>query len=152
MQYARRHALNYNPAYRRWDGAGGDCTNFVSQALKHGGWQTIDGFKYSAWYWWYGANDESLTWVSVPWQYNFIASRRRGHQVSNVYSLQAGDVLAIDWYSDGRLDHFAVITGKDHYGEFYLSYHSNDRLDIPLSTVYAWNNYRMRVYAWRMNY
>lgn len=35
--YARKHALNYNTAYRSFAGQGGDCANFVSQCIYNGG-------------------------------------------------------------------------------------------------------------------
>ena len=37
VKYALKHAHNYNPEYKDWDGEGGDCANFVSQALRAGG-------------------------------------------------------------------------------------------------------------------
>ncbi len=41
VAYAQKYWNNYNPAYPDFNGqgAGGDCTNFVSQALKAGGWK-----------------------------------------------------------------------------------------------------------------
>lgn len=36
-QYLEGYWSNYNPAYRSFAGGGGDCTNFVSQALYAGG-------------------------------------------------------------------------------------------------------------------
>lgn len=36
VAYARRWALERNPAYLNFDGLGGDCTNFVSQCLYAG--------------------------------------------------------------------------------------------------------------------
>jgi hypothetical protein len=37
--YARKHALNNNSNYRRYDV---DCTNFISQAVRAGGWKMIN--------------------------------------------------------------------------------------------------------------
>ncbi|MFD3736127.1 amidase domain-containing protein, partial [Streptomyces sp. NPDC058632] len=46
--YAKRYWSDYNPAYPNYNGAGagGDCTNFVSQALKEGGWKHVPGYVY----------------------------------------------------------------------------------------------------------
>lgn len=60
VNYARRYwgpnDSNYNPAYRNYNGSGGDCTNFVSQALNWGGWQHTSGAYLSLNAWWYNPN------------------------------------------------------------------------------------------------
>ncbi|MGO4754976.1 amidase domain-containing protein, partial [Streptomyces sp. 2MCAF27] len=37
--YAEKYWKNYNTAYRRFNSAGGDCTNYISQSLYAGGWK-----------------------------------------------------------------------------------------------------------------
>lgn len=43
VDYAMKYALNYNPRYPDYKGVGGDCANFVSQALHAGGKPMIGG-------------------------------------------------------------------------------------------------------------
>lgn len=42
--YLEKYWNNYNKSYRDFSKNGGDCTNFVSQALKAGGWQHKSGY------------------------------------------------------------------------------------------------------------
>lgn len=51
--YARAYAENPNPEYRDFTNSGGDCTNFVSQALLAGGWTEIGKYSYTSSYAWY---------------------------------------------------------------------------------------------------
>ncbi|MEU1409970.1 amidase domain-containing protein, partial [Streptomyces sp. NPDC005728] len=48
VSYATKYWNNYNPDYPDYNGhgAGGDCTNFVSQSLKAGGWKHVPGYTY----------------------------------------------------------------------------------------------------------
>ncbi|MEU1409434.1 amidase domain-containing protein, partial [Streptomyces sp. NPDC005728] len=48
VAYATKYWKNYNTSYPDYNGqgAGGDCTNFVSQSLKAGGWKHVPGYTY----------------------------------------------------------------------------------------------------------
>jgi len=65
VQYAQKWAKSFNPDYVQFPN---DCTNFVSQALRAGGWEMVgadvtDTFSDSKW--WYGLS--SITQASHTW-------------------------------------------------------------------------------------
>lgn len=78
VDYAYEYWSNYNSAYFDFDpdeGYGGDCTNFVSQAIFEGGDATMafpqnyqPGIGNPGWYY-VSVNDRSKAWVEVNWFY-----------------------------------------------------------------------------------
>lgn len=63
--YLETYWQNYNPNYRDFSGSGGDCTNFVSQALRAGGWTDVSGLYTNSNYWWYNSLNQTYSWTSV---------------------------------------------------------------------------------------
>lgn len=55
--YANQYAENYNDYYKSFNNDGGDCTNFVSQCLCHGGYSRSDSSSKS-----FGINKETTAW------------------------------------------------------------------------------------------
>ena len=55
VEYALRWALGRNPMFPDYSGHGhgGDCTNFVSQAMLAGGWTTVTGWRADRTAWWF---------------------------------------------------------------------------------------------------
>lgn len=45
-----------------------------------------------------------------------------------------GDLMYFDWSGDGNIDHSSIITEIDG-NEIYLTYHSTDRKNKPLSVI-----------------
>ncbi|WP_148311530.1 amidase domain-containing protein [Amycolatopsis japonica] len=142
VRYARTFAINYNPAYERY---GNDCTNFVSQVMRAGGWTDVgspgpDGpdkwFQYNRF-------SHSRTWTIAHEfsDFGFYHSRRLRNYGGETPLI--ADVVSADWengVADGHVDHLMVITenapGNIHdWSKIKLTYHTADQLDIPLSTV-----------------
>ena len=123
--YANTYWDNYNSAYRTFDGHGGDCTNFVSQAMRHGGWSDDLGWYRSTSNWWYNSSNQTWTWINVGYFFDFTNQSGRGSIAGHVSDLQIGDVLQVDFQSDGVKDHTMVVTAKSG-STIYLTYHSND--------------------------
>ncbi len=148
--YARLWWNTANPAYRNWL-PDNDCTNFVSQSLKNGGWQYTTRYPSSKWWtsaWWYASDDQTRAWTAADWFYSFIPSRATlAPQTSD---LRVGDVLQIDWTGDGSVDHATIVTKKDSNNRLYLTYHSNNRLDKPLSDIVA-QYPKAKYYGWKLN-
>ncbi|HZU14839.1 MAG TPA: amidase domain-containing protein [Chloroflexota bacterium] len=128
--YADTYWSNYNPAWPSFANSGGDCTNFVSQALYAGGIAMRTSPTYSgnaAWYmikvhnrWsysnpWVNAQDDSvfleqhLTGIKVV---ATIYGAAPGQTVSDG-DAQPGDVVLYDWNNDGTFDHEAIVTASD---------------------------------------
>ncbi|MFD4633786.1 amidase domain-containing protein [Streptomyces sp. NPDC058284] len=136
-QYAEKYWRSYNPAYRKFNGAGGDCTNFVSQALKAGGWKPVPGSAYDYRNWWYESAGQSTSWVGVnEWAW-FTLSNRRAPNLASAYQLDVGDVLQVDFDKNGSKDHTMLVTYRDRQGMPYLTYHSTDTYRRSLASVVA---------------
>ncbi|WP_030786501.1 amidase domain-containing protein [Streptomyces sp. NRRL S-920] len=147
-RYAERYWSNYNPAYRKFNGAGGDCTNFVSQALKAGGWKPVPGSAYDYRNWWYGSASQSTSWVGVnEWAW-FTLSNLRAPNLSSVYKLDVGDVLQVDFDKNGSKDHTMLVTYRNRRGMPYLTYHSTDTVRRSLASILA-SSPNARYFAYR---
>ncbi len=140
VEYARRWALSRNPLFVDFTGQGGNCTNFVSQAVYAGSCvmnETVD----FGWYY-RSENDRAPAWSSVEYFYAFMtgapafASRNGGvgPYAAEVPARMAeiGDVVQLadaegDWYH-------TLIISRIEPNEIYVCAHSNDALDRPLSS------------------
>ncbi|MFB7667909.1 amidase domain-containing protein [Kitasatospora sp. NPDC056138] len=124
--YAEKYWNNYNPAYRKFNGVGGDCTNFVSQALKAGGWKNAPGDDSDYHNWWYSSDSQSWSWVGADeWSW-FALSSKRVSNLANVYQLGVGDILQADFDRDGSKNHSMIVTYRGPNGMPYVTYHSTN--------------------------
>ncbi|WP_067895474.1 amidase domain-containing protein [Actinomadura chibensis] len=132
--YAEKYVYNYNRAYRRYDQ---DCTNFVSQALRHGGKKMVgSGAKNrrNDKMWFYGPTKKStsFTWAAAAnwgrfWSYRTLS-------LASVWSTIPSDVIQIDWDGGGK-DHTTVVVGWKSNGDRLLNYHTNDRQHASLDKL-----------------
>ncbi|WP_434599701.1 amidase domain-containing protein [Streptomyces sp. A5-4] len=138
--YAEKYWSNYNPAYPSFDdaGAGGDCTNFVSQALKAGGWKHAPGSWDDYRKWWSDPTlGNTLSWVGVnEWSW-FALSSKRTTNLSNVWEMGVGDVLQVDFDRDGSKDHTMLVSYRNRSGTPYLTYHSNNTYRKSIASLVA---------------
>lgn len=145
--YALKWALARNPAYHDFSNLGGDCTNFVSQAVHNGDapmafytCKTCVGT-----YGWYYRTlyDRAKAWASVMALWNFFADPGfypywdigpEGCSVAREKTMLA-DVIQYDWGGDGVWDHAVIITeirtGTDGKPVQYVSAHSQDFRNVP---------------------
>ncbi|MFE9406443.1 amidase domain-containing protein [Streptomyces sp. NPDC006530] len=135
--YAEKYWKNYNPAYRQFNGAGGDCTNFVSQALKAGGWKNVPGSTSDYRNWWYDGALQTNSWVGVNDFAWFTLSNQRATNLANVYQMDVGDVLQMDFDRDGSKDHSMMVTYRSSTGTPYLTYHSTNTYRKSLASLIA---------------
>jgi len=132
VNYARCYAYGYNPAYRNWISDDADCTNFVSQCVRAGGWPMTSGFYW--WlpcYWWYGTYSRSNSWTVAHDFFVFTVGNGRG-TTSTETNLQPGDILSIDYEPDGRINHQMIVSGKNSSG-LLLCGHTRARYDAQLN-------------------
>ena len=148
--YADTYWQNYNPAFPSFAKRGGDCTNFVSQALYAGGIAMRTQPPYSgdaAWYmlpkthhgWSY-----ALSWINAQQQSIFALQHLPGvTQVASYYgaapgqtvaaNASQGDIVLYDFNNDQIYDHEAIITASDGLNPDgtanwdLVDAHSNDR-------------------------
>jgi cell wall-associated NlpC family hydrolase len=139
-QYADQYATSYNSLYPSFANKGGDCANFVSQALNAGGilprttgtgdatWFMTKSGKHSfSW---------SVSWVNAQDNSVFLTQYLPGATVVNSWvglqpnqvvpsGASQGDVVLYDWNNDGVYDHESLVTTSD--GQ-YVDAHTNNRL------------------------
>jgi len=131
VSYARKWALDRNPAYYNFEEIGGDCTNFASQSIYAG----AGVMNYTPTYGWYyrSANDRSPSWTGVEYLYDFLVSNEGvgpyAREVSRSEA-QPGDIVQLgrngDWY------HTLVIVATSP--TILVCAHTYDALDRPLYT------------------
>jgi hypothetical protein len=138
----------YNPAYIRFSN---DCTNFISQALKAGGWPHTGFFKYSDGAWYYDTPEPSWTWGGAQNLYDFIkGSGRAISHAASIYDLWAGDVVHFKFPGDANIHH-TMIVSKVVNGHPYVNYHSGpaeDKLLMDFVRLYPGGS----VYGWLLKY
>ncbi|MEU7065659.1 amidase domain-containing protein [Streptomyces sp. NPDC046161] len=135
--YAEKYWSNYNPSYRKFTGAGGDCTNFISQALKAGGWKAVPGSTSDYRNWWYDGTRQSDSWVGAnEWAW-FTLSNQRAANLANVYQTDVGDIVQVDFNRDGSKDHSMMVTYRSSAGMPYLTYHSTNTYRKSLASIIA---------------
>ncbi|WP_330294726.1 amidase domain-containing protein [Streptomyces sp. NBC_00503] len=136
-KYAEKYWSNYNPAYRKFSGNGGDCTNFISQSLKAGGWKNVSGTTYDYRNWWYDGALQTDSWVGAnEWSW-FTLSNQRATNLANVYQADIGDVLQVDFNKDGSKDHSMMVTYRSAAGMPYVTYHSTNTYRKSLASLIA---------------
>jgi hypothetical protein len=140
--YAISYWNNYNSAYRAY---GNDCTNFVSQSSNWAGWQHIGGWYLDDNNWWYSPNPmvtwgnktESRSWVNVQDYYFFARNSGRAFNAQYQTDFTVGDTLQVDFSKpDGILDHNTIVTRDDGNGNIFLTYHSNNTLNMSIWEFY----------------
>lgn len=148
--YAETYALNYNSDYKSFES---DCTNFVSQALKHGGWDEVNGMYWSNHYWWYNRWNQSRSWAGAHNLWWFIYNSERG-SLASWNQMRIGDVMMFDWHHDYHIDHTVIVTSKENDTPF-LTYHSRDTLNISIwDFAYRVNEANGRYpyyWGWKLN-
>ncbi|GAA1010689.1 hypothetical protein GCM10009564_29490 [Streptomyces thermogriseus] len=139
VDYATKHWNNYNPEYPSFDGAGagGDCTNFVSQALKAGGWKHVPGYVYDYTKWFGNSEIQSHSFIGVNEFSWFALHSGRVSSLDNVYQMDLGDVLQMDFNRDGAKDHTMIVTYRSPQGVPYLSYHSTNTYNRSVASIIA---------------
>ncbi len=140
VEYALRWALDRNPLFIDFTGIGGNCTNFVSQAVLAGSCT----MNYTPDYGWYyiSPDDRAPAWSGVDFFYDFMigtsAFRERNGGVGpfavevSREMVQKGDVVQLsnengDWY------HSLLVTEPDG-DELLVSAQSDDARNRPLSS------------------
>ncbi|MGK5629343.1 amidase domain-containing protein [Streptomyces sp. URMC 123] len=137
--YAEKYWRNYNPAYRKFNAAGGDCTNFISQALRAGGWKDAPGPSDDNRSWYYATNGQSVSWVGAnEWSW-FTLSSKRATNLANVYQMDVGDILQLDFDRDGSKDHSMITTYRSRAGVPYMTYHSTNTYRKSVASIIASN-------------
>ncbi len=147
VNYAIRYALAPNIEYKYFqinNEGGGNCTNFVSQCLKAGG-APMDYNSLRPWWYNMKTDKASIAWAvahSLYWYLKVNHSEYRnvirGREVEDIRTLQIGDVIFYENYSN-VIFHAAIITSLvEDYGnrELLISQHTNNQLNVTYKKSY----------------
>ncbi|HNQ31850.1 MAG TPA: amidase domain-containing protein [Candidatus Woesebacteria bacterium] len=150
-QWSTSGGTSRNPAYP--DFGVDDCTNFVSQAMKAGGFiekGSGDGCKHentsTEWYvesnpsppWWCTGDFRNWEWStswSVPWPFRDYFAYQNDYAIPHgwttsvstaKYFLSPGDVIQLQYEDNGEWIsfHTMIVTDEDE-DDLYVTYHSN---------------------------
>jgi hypothetical protein len=160
---------SYNSSYRSFSGVGGDCTNFVSQALRQSGWKDVfnsalDTFTSRAdtSLWWYNTIAQSYSWVGAPQLFEFLKSSsgtRRATREFDLSRLEPGDIIQIDFAGDAYgITHSVIVThkvptttrGVTGNNLLRIAYHSTNTLDRSFDDFHGANPGAV-YYAWKIS-
>lgn len=141
----------YNPAYRSFNGDGGDCTNFISQALKAGGFRETHEWAYDP-----GAAEGSRSWANARGFFDFLEASGRATIAAHgrypdvhraVANLAPGDLVS--YIERGKAVHTSVIVGFDTHGVALVDSHTSDRYQVPWDLGWDRSTY---YYFWHVHY
>lgn len=133
VAYARKYAFSQNPLFPNFAGIGGNCTNFVSQAIYAGGCV----MNYTPTFGWYyiSLDERSPSWSGVEYFYNYMienAGVGPFGRVATSDELELGDVIQLAKNEEGYY-HTLLVVGFD--GEDLLVAAQTDNAYArPLST------------------
>ncbi|WP_345038577.1 amidase domain-containing protein [Streptomyces sannanensis] len=152
--YAVKYAKTANPAYKDFTNLGGDCTNFVSQALLAGGWKMSAPLVVTSLtsrepqFWYNRVGETSWTWSGANNWAQFAKDSGRVEKVRYLSDVGIGDVVQFANPADRNKDHTMIVTGLSEQGPL-MSFHTNNTLDEPLWDIV--NRHRdLAFYAWRV--
>ncbi|MBV2353766.1 amidase domain-containing protein [Streptomyces sp. J2-1] len=139
VAYATKYWSNYNPDYPNFNGqgAGGDCTNFVSQSLKAGGWKHVPGYTDDFHKWFGTADIQSDSFIGVNEFSWFALSSKRVTPLANVFQADLGDVIQMDFNKDGSKDHSMIVTSRNAQGIPFVTYHSTNTYNRSVASLVA---------------
>lgn len=146
-QWATASPPYNSPPYNDFTNAGGDCTNFISQAIHEGGGSPmvfggIHNVGTVGWYY-YNIYDRASAWNWVDNFYSFVVGEiyiwGAGPEGCEFLPGQAlvGDIIQYDWDGNGFWDHSAIIVSKSMGGQgyqYYVAGHSPDVDNYPYQT------------------
>ena len=140
----------YNPDYYDFSSEGGDCTNFVSQAIHEGGGGLMVGANTEGWYY-NSVSDYASAWTGVNFFYRFLvpdydkwSAGPEGCSVDKD-DAEIGDVIQYDWENDGDWDHSVIIVFSVDMGygdmDHLVAAHTDDVDNYPfLSYFYTYDD------------
>lgn len=121
VSYAHQWAYSRNPAYYNFGDY--DCTNFVSQAMKVGGYipmtTPLGGIGTAGWYY-ISATNRAAAWTWAPSLYSFIVNQEnpvyfpgagpKGYRVYGLSNVGVGDLIFYDFSDQPELqDHLVMV-------------------------------------------
>lgn len=138
----------YNQAYRDFSGIGGDCANFVSQALgdKEGGNLPNN------WGWFYAKGEGTMAWLKAGALVHHFTGNGQARCIARgtleevcastadypsgaIRELLPGDIIAYE--RAGEIVHLSLVVGVDPGGYLLVNSHTADRHRVPWDLGYS---------------
>lgn len=141
LLYASKFALSQNSLFGSFAGFGGNCTNFVSQAIYAGSCK----MNYKPTFGWYyiSLNERSPSWTGVDYFYNFITTNTdvgpfgRDAQPDE---MEIGDVIQLAKNGDGYYHSLLVVGFEEN--DILVAAQTDNAFARPLSTyTYDYSRY-----------
>lgn len=155
-EYAIGWALSRHPNFPDYsgNGQGGDCTNFVSQAMLEGGWTQVQGIRFDRTAWWAEKTKASHSWAGAEPFATFLKYSGRAKECERG-ELGLADIVQIR-NPDGKLHHTMIVTKffsrrGEHptaIDEVYVSYHSRDVRNNLLSKIEMSDAYKSHKFVY----
>jgi len=152
------HGL-YNGQYNNYNGDGGDCTNFISQSLKAGGFREQGPWTYDR-----RTGEGSRAWSNADGLRDYLDGSGRAEIFARgtyaaltrpsaafphgaVYALRVGDLIS--YIERGRAVHTGIVTALDGRGVPLVDTHTSDRYHVPWDL--GWDR-TTRYLLWHVQY
>ncbi|PGL81653.1 hypothetical protein CN931_16500 [Bacillus sp. AFS054943] len=169
--YAIRHARSTsNDKYGYYGGAGGDCTNFVSQVVEAGGKSIhrpvhVDPNTTNTWgttdYWYNGIKithpngptfrKVTTSWIRVSDFYKYWTKRIKYFDTYSDNSVwkgaQQGDVVQYKNSTTGQMWHTTYVSGKTPQGQPLVTQHSDPKVNEPI-VLPSTSSYSVLKFTW----
>jgi len=159
--YARQWASARNPDWQMYDRMGGNCQNFVSQAIFAGG-IPMDYSAPAQWKWYgdtpssaFTASGRAPAWTGVKEFLVYVQNNRgfgmAGFADAPFYSGEPGDIIHMGY--NGDLRHTVIITDimKDADGntvDYLIASNTANLLDFPVSAFHYQEQMLIKIYGW----
>lgn len=151
--YAREWAGDRNPQWQAYDGAGGNCMNYVSQCLYASG-IPMDQSGDAQWYW-YSDSSRAPAWTGVDSFRDYVMNNT-GYGLSAVTGAaygtgEQGDVILMS--TAGNYHHAVIITQvvRDENGEtidYLICSNTGNYRDFPVSAYVYAEQELVRIAGW----
>lgn len=137
VSYAHAWAYSRNPQYYDFDKIGGDCSNFVSQAL-YAGSGIMNPTPTFGWYY-YSIKNRAPAWTSVEFLYNFVINNRGVGPVSiesDVSQVAPGDIVQLSFDGETFVHSLIIVSVGEQPSppNILVASHSYDADNRPLNT------------------
>ncbi|MCL2851119.1 MAG: amidase domain-containing protein [Firmicutes bacterium] len=137
IEYARTWAFSRNPYYYDFSDIGGDCTNFVSQALVAGG-MPMNFANPMGWYY-RNLDDRAAAFTGVKYLYNFLTRQNvsTGPFATEVpiYKAEPGDIIQLSFDGENWAHSLLIVAqNPNNPTDPFTATHSEDSFGRLLSS------------------
>ena len=151
VAYARRWAGERNDEWAEYDRYGGNCMNYVSQAINAGG-VPMDTTG-SAWYW-FGNGNRTASWSGVNYFVSYVQENTGrglvGDAAAPYYTGAPGDVIAM---GNDHFRHIVMISEvlTDENGDtvdYLICSNTGDLCNFPAGAYFYTYQQLIKIYGW----